>query len=148
MKKKNTHPPYQKVLFVDSASGHRFICGSTLQPSASEKFEGVEYPVYYLSTSSTSHPLFTGSKQLVDAEGRVQKFRRRFGQKADTIVAEPAAHKAEAPVAEKKVEQKSVKVEQKKSESKPAAKPEQKKGEAKAAAKPAQDKKGAAKPKK
>lgn len=79
--KKKVHPPYQQVLFVDSASGHRFVCGSTLQPKATEKFQGVEYPVSYLSISSTSHPFFTGSRQHVDAEGRVEKFRKRFEKK-------------------------------------------------------------------
>ncbi|MBA2369594.1 MAG: type B 50S ribosomal protein L31 [Candidatus Protochlamydia sp.] len=81
--KKNTHPSYQKVLFVDSASGYRFVCGSTLQTEAKEKFEGEEYPVSYLSISSTSHPFFTGSKQLVDSEGRVEKFKKRFGRKEE-----------------------------------------------------------------
>ncbi len=81
--KKESHPPYQPVLFIDSASGHRFICGSTMQPKATEKFEGVEYPVVYLSISSTSHPFFTGSKQLVDSEGRVEKFKKRFERKKE-----------------------------------------------------------------
>ncbi len=81
--KKEIHPSYQKVLFVDSASGHRFVCGSTLQPEATEVFEGVEYPVSYLSISSTSHPFFTGSKQLVDSEGRVEKFKKRFERKKE-----------------------------------------------------------------
>lgn len=81
--KKTIHPPYQKVLFVDSASGYRFVCGSTLQTEAKEKFEGAEYPVSYLSISSTSHPFFTGSKQLVDSEGRVEKFKKRFGRKEE-----------------------------------------------------------------
>lgn len=81
--KKETHPAYQKVLFVDSASGHRFICGSTLQPEARETFEGKEYPVSYLSISSSSHPFFTGSKQLVDSEGRVEKFKKRFDRKKE-----------------------------------------------------------------
>jgi len=76
--KKNTHPKYQKILFIDSATGHKFVCGSTLQPTATEKFEGKEYPVCYLSTSSSSHPYFTGSNQLVDAEGRVEKFKNRY----------------------------------------------------------------------
>lgn len=79
--KKDTHPAYQDVLFVDSASGHRFVCGSTLKPEATEKFQGKEYPVSYLSISSSSHPFFTGSKQLVDSEGRVEKFKKRFGRK-------------------------------------------------------------------
>ncbi len=79
--KKDTHPTYQEVLFVDSASGHRFICGSTLQTESKENFQGKEYPVCYLSISSSSHPFFTGSKQLVDSEGRVEKFKKRFGRK-------------------------------------------------------------------
>src|SRR5262249_49172801 len=76
--KKSIHPKYQQVLFVDSSTGYRFVCGSTLQPEATEVFEGVEYPVYRVSVSSASHPFFTGSKQLVDAEGRVDKFKKRY----------------------------------------------------------------------
>ncbi len=82
--KKDTHPNYQKVLFVDSASGHRFVCGSTLKTDARETFEGVEYPVSYLSISSSSHPFFTGSKGLVDAEGRIEKFKKRFARKLES----------------------------------------------------------------
>lgn len=81
MKKKNTHPEYRKVLFVDSATGHRFVCGSALQTKEVETFEGVEYPVCRVSVSSTSHPFFTGGKGLVDSEGRVDKFNKRFGPK-------------------------------------------------------------------
>lgn len=80
--KKETHPKYQKVLFVDSSTGYRFVCGSTLQPKEREIFEGVEYPVYRLAISSASHPFFTGSKQLVDAEGRVDKFKKRYSAAA------------------------------------------------------------------
>lgn len=76
--KKNTHPKYQQVLFVDSATGKKFLCGSSLQCKATEKFEGKEYPVYHLPISSYSHPFFTGSTQLVDAEGRVEKFKNRY----------------------------------------------------------------------
>jgi large subunit ribosomal protein L31 len=79
--KKNTHPKYQKVLFVDSTTGKRFVCGSALQCKEVETFEGVEYPVCRLSTSSYSHPFFTGSKALVDAEGRVDKFKKRYNPK-------------------------------------------------------------------
>jgi large subunit ribosomal protein L31 len=96
--KKDTHPSYHKVLFVDSASGHRFICGSTLQPEGREIFEGIEYPVCYLSISSTSHPLFTGSSKLVDSEGRVQKFKKRFERKKE-VAAEPAVIQSSTPAA-------------------------------------------------
>lgn len=76
--KKDIHPKYQKILFVDSSTGFKFVCGSTLQPKETEVFNGVEYPMYRLSTSSASHPFFTGSKGLVDAEGRVDKFKKKY----------------------------------------------------------------------
>ncbi len=79
--KKQGHPNYRNVLFVDSSTGHKFICGSTLKTDETEEFEGVKYPVYKASISSASHPLFTGSKQFVDSEGRVDKFKKRYGKK-------------------------------------------------------------------
>jgi len=79
--KKEIHPAYQDVLFIDSTTNYKFVCGSTLQPKERETFNGKEYPAYRLSTSSASHPFFTGSKTLVDAEGRVDKFKKRYMQK-------------------------------------------------------------------
>lgn len=76
--KKDAHPKYQQVLFVDSTTGKRFLIGSTLQPKDKEKFEGKEYPVAHLSTSAYSHPYFTGSNKFVDAEGRVDRFKNRY----------------------------------------------------------------------
>ena len=80
------HPHYQEVLFVDSSTGFKFVCGSTLQPKEREKFEGKEYPVYRASTSSASHPFFTGSKALIDSEGRVDKFKKRYAKKPEPEV--------------------------------------------------------------
>lgn len=79
--KKKGHPAYQEVLFVDSSTGHKFICGSTLQPKEKGEFEGKEYPVYRLAISSASHPFFTKSTQFVDSEGRVDKFQKRYKEK-------------------------------------------------------------------
>lgn len=79
--KKDKHPKYQTILFVDSATGKKFLCGSTLQPKEKETFEGKEYPVYRLAISSFSHPLYTGDKKVVDAEGRIQKFQKRYGSR-------------------------------------------------------------------
>lgn len=81
--KKQGHPPYQEVLFVDSSTGYRFVCGSTLQPKEKEVFEGKEYPVYRVPVSSASHPFFTGSKQFIDSEGRVDKFVKRYAKVAE-----------------------------------------------------------------
>jgi large subunit ribosomal protein L31 len=81
--KKEGHPPYQEVLFVDSATGFRFICGTTLRPKEKEVYEGKEYPVYKVPVSSASHPFFTGSNQFIDSEGRVDKFVKRYAKKAE-----------------------------------------------------------------
>lgn len=101
--KKDKHPQYQLVLFVDSTTGTRFLIGSTLQPKEKEKFQGKEYPVSFLSTSSYSHPFFTGSNKFVDAEGRVDKFKKRY-QAAQARVAPPVA--AEEPKVEKRAKKK------------------------------------------
>lgn len=89
--KKQGHPQYQEVLFVDSSTNFKFVCGSTLQPKEKEVFEGKEYPVYRVPVSSASHPFFTGSKQLVDSEGRVDKFKKRYQKKAEQEPTEPEA---------------------------------------------------------
>lgn len=76
--KKNIHPDYRDILFIDSATGFKFVCGSTLQTDKTETFEGKEYPAFYASVSSASHPFFTGSNKFVDSEGRVDKFLKRY----------------------------------------------------------------------
>lgn len=106
--KKQGHPPYQEVLFVDSSTGFRFVCGSTLQPKEKEVFEGKEYPVYRVPVSSASHPFFTGSKQFIDSEGRVDKFVKRYAKKAEEQKEEQeeSAKKEAAKKTEKKAKKK------------------------------------------
>lgn len=99
--KKDKHPPYQDVLFVDSSTGYRFVCGSALQTNQRETFEGKEYPVYYASITSASHPFFTRSTKLVDSEGRVDKFLKRYAKVQKDF--EEKKQKEEVPV---KVEKK------------------------------------------
>jgi large subunit ribosomal protein L31 len=79
--KENTHPKYQEVLFVDSSTGHKFICGSTLVTKETETFNGKTYPMCRVSVSSASHPFYTGSNKFVDSEGRLDKFRKRYAPK-------------------------------------------------------------------
>ncbi|MBM3192581.1 MAG: type B 50S ribosomal protein L31, partial [Chlamydiae bacterium] len=79
--KKKGHPPYQDIIFLDTATGDKFVCGSTLQPKEKDTFEGKQYPVYRVPISSKSHPFFTGNQQFVDAEGRVDKFNKRYTNK-------------------------------------------------------------------
>jgi large subunit ribosomal protein L31 len=81
--KKDIHPAYQDILFVDTSTGTKFVCGSTLKPKETESFEGKEYPVFHVTVSSASHPFFTGSKQFIDTEGRVDKFLKRYAKKQE-----------------------------------------------------------------
>lgn len=83
--KKQGHPPYQDILFVDSSTGFEFVCGSTLQPKEKQMHQGKEYPVYRVSVSSASHPFFTKSKQFIDSEGRVDKFMKKYKKKVDVV---------------------------------------------------------------
>lgn len=106
--KKEGHPPYQDVLFVDSSTGYKFVCGSTLTPKEKEVFEGKEYPVYRMPISSASHPFFTGSKQLIDSEGRVDKFVKRYAKKVEKVEEKEEEEKKGAKKAvEKKTKKKS-----------------------------------------
>lgn len=95
--KKNTHPDYQEVVFEDSSTGEKFIIGTTLKPKEKTTLNGKEYPLYKLSVSSKSHPFYTGSKALVDSEGRIEKFKKRYA----APVAKAAAPKAEKATAAK-----------------------------------------------
>ena len=94
--KREGHTAYQDVLFVDSSTGYKFVCGSTLQPKEKEMFEGKEYPVYRVAVSSASHPFFTGSKQFIDSEGRVDKFVKRYAKVAEKKEAMDAKREEEA----------------------------------------------------
>ena len=106
--KKQGHPSYQEVMFVDSSTGFRLICGSTLQPKDKEVYEGKEYPVYRVPVSSASHPFFTGSNQFIDSEGRVDKFVKRYAKKVEQHKEEQEEkEEAEKKAAQKKPKKKS-----------------------------------------
>lgn len=77
--KKNTHPNYREVLFVDMSNGFKFVCRSTAPSRETGEYEGKEYPLVKLDVSSESHPFYTGAQnKILDVAGRVEKFRQRF----------------------------------------------------------------------
>ena len=77
--KKDLHPEYHPAVFVDMTTGTRFISRSTKSSEKKETIDGVEYNVISMGVTSASHPFFTGQKQFVDTEGRIDKFQKRFG---------------------------------------------------------------------
>lgn len=95
------HPEYRDVLFVDSSTGTQFLVGSTLKTKETAEFEGKTYPMVRIPISSASHPFYTKSKQFVDAEGRLDKFAKKYAAKATQ--ATEATKAAEATKAPKKI---------------------------------------------
>jgi large subunit ribosomal protein L31 len=74
------HPKYQDVVFQDVSTNFAFLTRSTMTSKETIKWEdGKEYPVVKVEISSQSHPFYTGKHKIVDAGGRVDKFRRRYG---------------------------------------------------------------------
>lgn len=98
---KEKHAEYQEVLFVDSTTGLKFVCGTTIKSDQKEKYEGKELPVVIVPISSASHPFFVGGKQIVDAEGRVDRFKKRYQN-----VQKPAPKVEEKPAPTKKASKK------------------------------------------
>jgi len=77
--KKDIHPTYNPVVFLDITTGKRFITRSTARSDKREVIDGVEHFVISCGITSDSHPFFTGKNQFVDTEGRIDKFQKRFG---------------------------------------------------------------------
>lgn len=77
--KTDIHPEgYRMVIFHDNSSGARFLIGSTIETTDTDKWEdGKEYPITYVEVSSVSHPFYTGTEKVMDTAGRVEKFKAR-----------------------------------------------------------------------
>ena len=81
--KKNIHPEYRPVVFMDTSTGTRFILNSTIRAKETTKWEdGNEYPLVKLEITNKSHPFFTGKQMLIDTAGRIDKFKKRYEKKS------------------------------------------------------------------
>jgi ribosomal protein L31 len=54
--KEGIHPNYREVLFVDLSNGFKFVTRSCVPTKETETFEGKEYPLFKLDTSSNRTP--------------------------------------------------------------------------------------------
>ena len=80
--KKDIHPEYKPVVFLDTTSDYKFLTKSTMTSEETIKWEdGNEYPVIKIEVSSASHPFYTGKKIFLDTAGRVEKFNKRYKKK-------------------------------------------------------------------
>lgn len=78
--KDGIHPDYNPVVFVDTGANTEFVTRSTMRSKETREIDGVEHFVIRLDVSSASHPFFTGKQRFVDAAGRIDKFRSKYGQ--------------------------------------------------------------------
>ena len=71
--KPKIHPEYRQVT-ATCACGASFLVGST-------KID------IRVDLCSNCHPVFTGTAKIVDSEGRVDRFKKRFSKKATPVAA-------------------------------------------------------------
>jgi len=67
--KKGIHPEYYDTVITCA-------CGASF-PTRSTKKE------IHVEICSNCHPFFTGKQKLVDSEGRVERFLRKYGRKSE-----------------------------------------------------------------
>jgi large subunit ribosomal protein L31 len=79
--KPEIHPDYHPVLFIDSATGEEWVTRSTLTSGETREVDGQEMPVVKLEISSVSHPFWTGTMRELDSDGKIERYRKRYGAK-------------------------------------------------------------------
>lgn len=77
--KPGIHPKYYEVEV-------RCACGNTFKTRSTK-------PELHLEICSNCHPFFTGRQKLVDTEGRVERFTKRYGAQT-TAARRPAKARA------------------------------------------------------
>ena len=66
--KKDIHPKFYECKVVCTSCGSEFVTGSTLKE--------IE-----VDTCSSCHPFYTGRQRFAQAQGRVEKFNKKYGLK-------------------------------------------------------------------
>jgi large subunit ribosomal protein L31 len=75
--KEGVHPKYGPARF-------ECACGNVIETQSTRQ------GTVKVEICSNCHPIFTGQQRLVDSAGRVEKFMRKFGDKAKGKKANPA----------------------------------------------------------
>jgi large subunit ribosomal protein L31 len=81
--KQGIHPEYGKAVV-------RCSCGNTFETRATKSEIHVEI-------CNVCHPFYTGKQKLVDTGGRVDRFRRRYGQQPPSESEQPASPAEQPP---------------------------------------------------
>lgn len=73
------HPEYRWVVFRDVSCNFEFLTRSCVKTKETTTYQGQEYPLVEIDISSESHPFYTGTQKIIDTEGRVDRFYRKYG---------------------------------------------------------------------
>ena len=76
--KEAIHPKLNAVIFVDTGANTEFITRSTQSGKNTRDIDGVTHFVIPVDISSASHPFYTGKQRALQAEGRVQRFNKKY----------------------------------------------------------------------
>ena len=79
--KKDLHPKgYRFVVFKDMSNGYAFLTKSTVNSKETIEWEdGKTYPLIRVEISCDSHPFYTGKQKFTQADGRVDRFNKKYG---------------------------------------------------------------------
>ena len=66
----------------NTATGIEVVIGDNASKETVKWEDGKEYPLLKVEISSESHPFFTGKQRVLDTEGRIDRFKKRYGKKA------------------------------------------------------------------
>ncbi|WP_243018754.1 MULTISPECIES: type B 50S ribosomal protein L31 [Candidatus Cardinium] len=84
--KKEIHPEYRPVVFLDTSSGAKFMTRSTIRTSETIEWEDKKtYPLFKVEVSYVSHPFYTGKKIFVDTAGRIERFNQKYKKKKEVV---------------------------------------------------------------
>ena len=78
--KKDIHPEFREVVFQDVSCGFQYLTKSTVRTSKTAEYEGKEYPCVNMDISSASHPFYTGQQRVMDTEGRIERFKKKYSR--------------------------------------------------------------------
>ena len=79
--KEGIHPDYHDVIYFDGATGKEWSGRSTMTSKETRDVDGTDVPVLKLEISSESHPFWTGTMRELDTDGKIERFRKRYGMK-------------------------------------------------------------------
>lgn len=80
--KDKIHPKVSKVIFKDISCDFAFLGESTVDSKETMQWEdGKTYPLLKVEISSASHPFFTGKQRVMDMEGRIDRFKKKYAKK-------------------------------------------------------------------